>query len=127
MAAMGSGKFHPGAFQVSIITLFWGAFLWLTLAHLGQPLTALLRWTPLRWIGGISYGVYLFHPLVNNLLFARVLGGLPSHEMGSAGLPLACVSFALTLAISAASFYLVERRLIAIGHRYRSGPPALSA
>ena len=122
MAGIATGKLQPGAADVSVFTLFWGTFLWLVIANIGSPLTAPLRWKPMRWIGGISYGVYLFHPVVYDFLFVKILGTLPSHDAGTPGILLSCAAFALTLALAAASFYFVERKLIAIGHRYRYRP-----
>ena len=122
MAAIAARQLKPGAFDISIFTVFWATFLWLVIAHIDTPFTAPLRWKPLRWIGTISYGIYLFHPLVNHLLFAQVFGATPDAVMGLRGFLLSCGSLALILAISAASFFLVERKLVAIGHRFRYRP-----
>jgi len=106
-----------GSFEVTAITLFWGSFLWLVLAFLGTPLTAPLRWRPLCWVGGISYGVYLLHPLLSHLIFLSMFGALPTESMGMRGFLLTCLSLAVILTVAYLSFHFVERRLTAIGHR----------
>lgn len=106
-----------GAFEVTAITLFWGSFLWLVLAFLGTPFTAPLRWRPLCWVGGISYGVYLLHPVISDLVFLNVFGALPTESMGLRGFLLTCVSMAVILLTASLSFHFVERKLTAIGHR----------
>jgi peptidoglycan/LPS O-acetylase OafA/YrhL len=60
-----------------------------------------LSWAPLRWIGMISYGLYLWHWPVY-LTFTGTRTGL-----SGTGLLLARV--AVTTAVATASFYLVER------------------
>ena len=72
--------------------------------------------------------MYLFHPLVTHLLFIKSLGATASPEMGLRGFLLSCAAFALVLLVSAVSFFVVEKRLISIGHRYRyrSGAAAFS-
>lgn len=70
---------------------------------------ASVRWMsvrPLAWVGLVSYGVYLWH--VPLLLFARRVGVLPHSFLPTLALALPCV-----LAVSAASWYFVERPLIA--------------
>ena len=120
-----------GHFRETIITLFWGSFLWLVLAFLGTPLTAPLRWRPLCWVGGISYGVYLLHLFISDLVFLAVFGALPKESMGMPGFLLTCLCLALTLLAAWVSFQMAERRLIAIGHRFhykkRAGKPAAPA
>jgi peptidoglycan/LPS O-acetylase OafA/YrhL/lysophospholipase L1-like esterase len=65
------------------------------------PLGAFLSVRPLRWVGEVSYGLYLWHwPLYVVL----------SHERtGLDGVPLFAVRLAATFATAIASFYLVER------------------
>ena len=60
-----------------------------------------LAWRPLHFIGTISYGIYLWHwPVIVYLNGART---------GLSAWPLDLLRIAVTLALSAASYYLVER------------------
>jgi len=67
----------------------------------------LLRSSPLRWIGLVSYGVYLYHSIV----IARVV-----HAFGGNDLARYCgvtvTSLILTGACAGASYYLVERPIL---------------
>jgi len=64
-------------------------------------LGAFLSVRPLRWVGAVSYGLYLWHwPLYVVI----------SHERtGLVGVPLLAVRLAATFATATVSFYLVER------------------
>jgi hypothetical protein len=65
------------------------------------PLGALLSLRPLRWIGEISYGLYVWHwPLY--VLISEQRTGLD-------GAPLLVARLAATVATATASYYLVER------------------
>jgi peptidoglycan/LPS O-acetylase OafA/YrhL len=67
------------------------------------PLGAVLSLRPLRWLGTISYGVYLWHwPVIVYLSTSRT---------GLVGWRLDLARLAVTLAAATASFYLVERPL----------------
>jgi peptidoglycan/LPS O-acetylase OafA/YrhL len=60
-----------------------------------------LAWRPLHFIGTISYGIYLWHwPVIVYLNGART---------GLSTWPLDLLRIAVTLAVSTASYYLVER------------------
>ena len=74
-----------------------------------------VAWTgvaPLAWVGLVSYGLYLWH--VPILLFARANGLLPSGFV-----PALVAILPVVLAVSAASWYLVERPLTARANRRR--------
>ena len=77
-----------------------------------------VEWTsarPLAWVGLVSYGIYLWHvPLI---LFARSNDLLPSGFV-----PALAAMLAPVLAVGAASWYLVERPLMARAERVRRAP-----
>jgi hypothetical protein len=70
----------------------------------GGALARLLALAPLVWLGTISYGVYLWH--------YPVFVYLDNARTGLAGLPLLAVRVAVTVALAATSYYLVERPVI---------------
>ena len=81
--------------------------------RLPGPVTSVLRWRGLAWIGLVSYGVYLYHPVVIAQLakLTRGWGGrYPFVVLGS---------LALTLACAAVSYYVLERPLMVWGRRRR--------
>ena len=81
-----------------------------------------LNFGPLRWTGEVSYGVYLWHLMILIVFAGSATMGAQVHWVkGQGGLiggaPGIAAAFALTLAVSWASWHLVERRMIARSHR----------
>jgi peptidoglycan/LPS O-acetylase OafA/YrhL len=76
------------------------------------PVGALLRLRPLRWVGKISYGLYLWH--------FPVIIELTSERTGVSGLWLDAVRVACTFAAASLSFYLIEQPMKKV--RLRSWP-----
>ncbi len=65
------------------------------------PFSRALAWRPLHFIGTISYGIYLWHwPVIVYLNGSRT---------GLSAWPLDLLRIVVTLAVSTASYYLVER------------------
>jgi peptidoglycan/LPS O-acetylase OafA/YrhL len=74
------------------------------------------RW--LLWVGLVSYGVYLWHPFVYERLIAW--GWLPRDTGGQ--IARFAAGLALTLAIAAVSYYVVERPVLKLKRRVAGSP-----
>jgi len=87
---------------------------------------ALLRAGPLRYLGKISYGFYLYHVIILVFLHALILKRLPwiGDVRGQCVTALALIA---TLVASTASFYLIERPFQDVGHRHAFTPANASA
>ena len=72
------------------------------------PVGQLLSVRPLRWIGKISYGLYLWH--------WPVIVELNSERSGLSGLELVSLQVGVTFVISTISFYLVELPIRRVRH-----------
>jgi peptidoglycan/LPS O-acetylase OafA/YrhL len=78
-----------------------------TVLHPTGIVSRVLSWAPLRYIGRISYGMYLWHfPLDIALTGSRT---------GLEGTPLFLFRTVVTIAVSTVSFYVVERPIRAGG------------
>jgi peptidoglycan/LPS O-acetylase OafA/YrhL len=72
----------------------------------------------LRWLGGISFGVYLIHQPVSGLLHA--LGGNGTPVMVSwQDASITLLALGVTLLIAQVSYTFYESRFIRLGHRFR--------
>ncbi|PWF48659.1 acyltransferase family protein [Massilia glaciei] len=92
--------------------LLGAAFFVLCLACLGRPAGALARafsWTPLRWLGNMSYSFCLLHGLALKAMFAGVAALVPAAPHGALPWLLLAAMLLASLSGAAALFVLVER------------------
>jgi peptidoglycan/LPS O-acetylase OafA/YrhL len=76
-----------------------------------------LAWRPIAWVGVVSYGLYLLHPLGLGIA-QRVLYKV--HLDGSLGVTLTIGTFIVACAMAAISFYFFERPFLRIKKRFET-------
>ncbi|GAA1787667.1 acyltransferase family protein [Nostocoides veronense] len=91
------GIFEGGLFALAVVTVL---VVIAVASPNSSPVQRALSWAPLRHLGMISYGVYLWH--------WPVIVFLGADRMGFGGWPLTLAQAAITLALSEASYRLVE-------------------
>jgi peptidoglycan/LPS O-acetylase OafA/YrhL len=109
ISAEGPGYFTWGALALSLATVTLIAVVWTTpdAGAVGRGLS----WTPLVWIGTISYGIYLWHWPVYLWLGVREPNATVTRRVGA---------ILATIAIAAVSYMVIERP-IRQGSRRASG------
>ena len=75
-------------------------------------LQAVLCWPPMRYVGRISYGLYLYHFIILHLL------GIHDSRDGAPAVVI-CAAAALTFGTAAISFHFIENPLIQAARRQR--------
>jgi exopolysaccharide production protein ExoZ len=111
LAVAAQGAEAEGWKVAQVLALYLGT-LWLLLHVIGGdgPSSVIFRWTPLRWLGNMSYSYYLVHGLALNVLGALVRFVVPGGHGGlwvwGILLPL---SLLVTLSASTLLFAFVEK------------------
>lgn len=86
----------------------------------GPVAKRLLEWTPLRALGVISFGLYVYHlPCLE--LVEKLMGKTPDGRLVVVDRPaaFALTALALSIAVAAASYLLIERPILRITKRKR--------
>jgi len=76
------------------------------------------RWAPLRCLGIIAYGVYLFHQAFNGLLHALLWHREPRLDT-AADVLTTLIALGLTLGAATLSWRYFESRFVSLGHKVR--------
>ena len=99
-----------------VLFTFW---ITATTLHPESMTTRLLEMRPLRWIGLISYSLYLWNTLT---FFGPFVATGPTSIKVFAYVGHTPITWAATFALACMSFYLVERPMMRLGHRL--APPS---
>jgi peptidoglycan/LPS O-acetylase OafA/YrhL len=113
----------PTGWEMAIkYLLFLGAAIAFVIpAAFGPPTTTLKRMLDhpvLRWVGTVSFGLFLWHVVV-----IEVFGHFYGPLFGTDALPLFLITMAVGLVLAAASWYLIERPLQNWGRTVGRGRP----
>ena len=101
------------AISFTAIDLLAAAFL-LESIHPSGKLGAVLRWKPLRALGLISYGFYVYHDLLHDFYSYFAARYFPSHPLTAS----ACAALLGTLVLSTLSYLLLEKPMLRLKRRF---------
>jgi peptidoglycan/LPS O-acetylase OafA/YrhL len=101
----------------SVLAFFYFSSLLLVISQKNSVVARFMRSPVLRWIGGISYCLYIIHMTINELGHRFLMHQEPdlSHWQG---VLITCLAFVLSLTVAALSWKVVESVLIRRGHRF---------
>ncbi|HWP10680.1 MAG TPA: acyltransferase, partial [Ramlibacter sp.] len=105
---------HAGAHQVIVYSFIAVGAAALTSAALHERWLAFLTARPLRYLGKISYGLYVFH------LLGIALAKLAPWPVSTSWWVEALTAFAATLALSVVSYELFERQFLKLKQRFET-------
>jgi peptidoglycan/LPS O-acetylase OafA/YrhL len=103
--------FNPAA--IALLTVFF------VVIASGNTLFGLLGLPAARWLGEISYSIYLLHGIVLWLIMREILPRLPGFHPTYAWLIVTGLVMApIVVLVTSISYLVIERPFIAIGHRF---------
>lgn len=101
---------------ISLVIMIFGSGLILTLCL--RPLQALLELPILRWFGRYSYGIYVWHPIINVLILHSPITASFGEMTQAKGALLLVTAFVCSLLVSVLSYKWLESPLLQLKHRF---------
>src|SRR5258708_31517332 len=101
------GKLVWRAPQYSVLACFYTVLLLIAVIESGSPHLAIFRFPPLRFLGLLSYGLYLFNMPILWLFHGLSLGMRPSLN-SSIACAVTLISLFVSIPVSSISFFLFD-------------------
>lgn len=118
-----SGRWLREIFQYTLVAVFFAGVI---IAALCVPRTrALFSWAPLRLVGKVSYGIYVYHAAIMiplSLVWQKWHWGPFSWPLVRQ-LAFLVATFTLTLSAAWLSWHLYEKRFVRLKHRFATSAP----
>ncbi len=111
-------SWEMSSFGYTWLALFYFSIIVFVLTQPDTALARVARWSPLRRLGLISFGVYLLHQIVDRLAFTYLLDQ-PGVLKRSSDLLVPFGTFGVTLLLAAASWRFFEKPILQWGERFR--------
>jgi peptidoglycan/LPS O-acetylase OafA/YrhL len=109
---------EPGIFQVFGYTIIAVGCTAVVVAVQAPSLTAsLLSWTPLRYLGKISFGIYIYH-LFCIAIAHKVIDTTQISGANFENIVVSIVGFALTICVAAISYQVFEKPFLKVKSRF---------
>jgi peptidoglycan/LPS O-acetylase OafA/YrhL len=105
-------------FGLTLVAMWYASLLLLSLLRPGHPSSWVLRLAPLRFLGKVSYCVYLIHQAILGVAMST-LGDLRPGSDTLWQWGAALVGIAVILGVAQLSWTYFESRLVPIGHRFK--------
>ncbi len=105
-------------FGLTVVALFYASVLLLSLLRPGHPSSFVLRARPLRFLGKVSYCVYLIHQAILGVAMST-LGDLRPEAAALWQWFVAFLATGVILLVAQISWTLFESKLIPFGHQFK--------
>lgn len=113
----GRDSFEMVFLGFSWVSLFYACLLLIGVTAKKGLLVSVMRFSPLRRLGIIAYGVFIMHMAINQLAHGLILGRYPSVN-DLPGEFITLLAFVVTLLMATLSWHIFEKPIIGWGHLF---------
>ena len=118
IGAMSFWPKHFGVINHLWLASFYSLLILFALFHSEHFTVKWLQFPVLIYLGRLSYGIYIFHQIVNGLLHGFISGGAPKIVTATDGM-VTLLAVVTTVIAADISYRFIEKPMIAIGHTKR--------